>query len=136
MKKLPSPAMLARGLTILILLIFFLSAGSIFLPLCRKDQQNMCAEIYQNGVLIQTIDLSAVKEPYSFIITGENGAANEIQVNPGSIGILSATCPDKICVHQGFLTNDLLPITCLPNHLVIRLVPAKDAPSSLDAVTY
>lgn len=85
-----------------------------------KETQ-LIADIYQNGELLESISLSTVTENYTFTVTGDNGAENEIQVRPGSIGILSANCPDKLCVHQGFITSSLLPITCLPNHLVIQV---------------
>ena len=86
-----------------------------------SEQSMITADIYQNGQLLQSIDLQQVTESYTFTITGENNCYNEIQVRPGSIGILSASCPDKLCVHQGFIDSSLLPITCLPNRLVIQL---------------
>ena len=52
---------------------------------------------------------------------------------------MSADCPDKLCVKQGFIDRPVLPIACLPNRLVIRLCPAKDSSASHaapDAVTY
>ena len=96
------------------------------------------ADIYQNGQLVQSITLDTVEESYTFTITGENGCYNEIEVRPGGIGILSADCPDKLCVHQGFISTSLLPITCLPNHLVIqiRVTDSSDGDSALDIVTY
>jgi hypothetical protein len=56
------------------------------------------------------------------------------------LAIVSASCPDQICVHQGFISTSLLPITCLPNRLVIRVreevsVPDDTAPVP-DGVTY
>lgn len=79
------------------------------------------AEIYQNGELTQSISLSEVTESYTFVVHGENGCENEIEVRPGSIGIISASCPDKVCVNQGFVDNSLLPIVCLPNNVVIQV---------------
>ena len=70
---------------------------------------------------------------------GENGCVNEVEVRPGSIGILSADCPDKLCVRQGFISDTRLPITCLPNRLVIRLRPVSDTAEDMpipDTVTY
>lgn len=96
------------------------------------------ARIYQNGILLQEIDLSAVSEAYQFTVTGDNNCTNVVEVRRGSIGIISADCPDKLCVHQGFIDNTLLPITCLPNRLVIQLTgrsqsAGEDAP---DIITY
>ena len=79
------------------------------------------ADIYQNGELKQSILLSDVTESYTFTIYNEQDNFNQIQVRPGSIGITSASCPDQLCVHQGFIQTSLLPITCLPNRLVIQL---------------
>lgn len=115
--------------TILILLIAIIvfclawiwSHHSLFPPAISNGNSNITADIFQNGVLIQSIDLSAVTESYTFTATGENNCCNEIEVRPGSIGIISANCPDKLCVHQGFIDSSLLPVTCLPNRLVIQI---------------
>ena len=88
-------------------------------------------------ILIKNIYLSDVSETYTFTVQGENGCVNEIEVRPGSIAIISADCRDKICVHQGFISDAKLPITCLPNRLVIRLRPVSDSPGAEpDAVAY
>ena len=96
-------------------------------PNASFTSDNMVADVYQNGKLLKSIPLSSVTENYTFVVTGENGAENEIAVASGSIGIISANCPDKLCVHQGFIHNSLLPITCLPNRLVIQIRQEKEA---------
>lgn len=83
--------------------------------------QALYADIYQSGELLQTIRLDTVTDEYIFEVPGEGGASNTVCVRPGSIAIISANCPDQICVHQGFISTSLLPITCLPNRLVIRV---------------
>ena len=54
---------------------------------------------------------------------------------PGAICISEASCPDKICVGQGYISNSLVPITCLPHKLVIEL-RADNAASDLDAISH
>ncbi len=76
------------------------------------------AEIYVNGKLTDSIPLNRVSETYRFTVENESGS-NVVEVRPGSIGIVSADCPDKICVNQGFITDSHLPVTCLPHRLVI-----------------
>ena len=98
-----------------------------------ENGQALYADLYQNGELLQTIRLDTVT-------AGNAGATNTVCVRPGSIAIVSASCPDQICVHQGFISTSLLPITCLPNRLVIRVreevsVPDDTAPVP-DSVTY
>lgn len=93
------------------------------------------ADIYQNGDLLESIALDEVVAPYTFTLTGDNDCTNEIQVRPGSIGIISADCPDKLCVHQGFIDSTLLPITCLPNRLVIQIRTESTASLPGDEIT-
>ncbi len=44
---------------------------------------------------------------------------NSLQIKDGKVRMLSADCPDKRCVKQGW--TSALPIICLPNHLVIEI---------------
>ncbi len=110
----------------------------VLAPLSQATDKPLVARIYQDGVLIQSIPLSTVEDTYTFTVVGENGCRNEIEVRPGSIGILSADCPDKLCVNQGFINTSILPITCLPNHLVIQLqeASADEGDSVIDMTTY
>ena len=94
--------------------------------------QALYADIYQSGELLETIRLDTVTDEYIFEVPGEGGASNTVCVRPGSIAIISANCPDQICVHQGFISTSLLPITCLPNRLVIRV---REAATCLDDTT-
>ena len=136
MKKLPSPVKMARGLTLLIIIIFCVCAGFLLHRALHTQNAPAVAEIHQNGTLIMLIPLDETREPYSFTVEGANGAYNVIEVKDGRIGITSASCPDQICVKQGYHGNGLLAITCLPNHLVIRIKDAPSGESDLDAVTY
>lgn len=86
-----------------------------------SDTESRTADIYQNGILLESIPLTAGQESYSFTVTGENGCFNEITIRDGCVGISSASCPDKLCVHQGYINSSLLPIVCLPNKLVIQV---------------
>lgn len=107
-------------------LVFLLLGSIIAILLSRNTDGKYIADIYQNGNLIQSIPLYEAEKIYSFEIKGENGCTNLVEVRPGSIAIISADCPDKLCVHQGAISNSLLPITCLPNRLVIQLRAASD----------
>ena len=100
-----------------------------------RQSQESEAFIYQDGVLIERIDLALVDTPYTFTVTGEGGCTNVIEVRPGSIGVLSADCPDQLCVHQGFTDSLLVPIVCLPNRLVIQ-VSAPSSAAQTDITAY
>ena len=105
----------------------------IFRPVSPKEA---IADIYQNGSLIKSIPLDTAEAPFSFTVTGENDCFNEITVKDGGICISNASCPDKLCMHQGYIRSSLLPITCLPNRLVIQVREiGKDEVFSDDSLT-
>ena len=78
------------------------------------------AYIYSKGALIETIDLDAVTIPYEFTVETDLGN-NTIYVEHGGIQVVSADCPDQICVHQGIIHDSAVPIVCLPHQLVIQI---------------
>lgn len=118
-------------LTGVLIAVILLSAGVL---VWRKlnPQSAQIAKITQNGQVLQEIDLSQVKEPYSFVIEGENGALNTVQVEPGRICISEASCPDQVCVHQGWISDGSEPIVCLPNQVIIQITGGG---SQVDAAT-
>ncbi len=118
-------------LTGVLIAVVLLSAGVL---LWRKlnPKPAQIAKISQNGQLLDEIDLSQVKEPYSFVIEGENGALNTVQVEPGRICISEASCPDQICIHQGWISDGSEPIVCLPNQVIIQITGGG---SQVDAAT-
>ena len=119
-----------------LLILCVVSLMYIFLP--RDSGSSMVADIYQDGTLQISIALDQVKTPYSFTVTGEDGGENRVEVRSGSIGIVSADCPDRLCVRQGFLDAPGIPIVCLPHRLVIRLRPADtpQASEDFDIISY
>ena len=75
------------------------------------------AELYQNGTLIRTVPLN---EDARFTVSAPNGGSNTVVVSAGRIRVEEATCPDKLCVKQGWARTGSYPIVCLPNGLVIQ----------------
>ena len=76
------------------------------------------AEIRSDGKLIKTVSLKNSEEEF----TVKAGAGfNTIRVFGGKIGVSDADCPDKVCVHTGFISSGKIPIVCLPHRLEIRV---------------
>lgn len=120
----------------MIVIIFLLSAAALLWMHYGKID-GRTAEIYQNGTLLYTIDLNAVTESYEITVTGENGACNIILVEQGQISMKDASCPDKLCVHMGKIHNASLPVTCLPNKVVIRITSDTENDNDTpDAIAY
>ncbi len=127
------------ALAIAVLLVLITASCLLYLLLTDRRQGACTAEIYQNGRLIRVIPLDQVQKAYSFDVVGQGGCINRIEVRPGKIGVIWADCPDRLCVEQGFAESPVIPITCLPNRLVIRLKVEDALPADTavpDAVTY
>ena len=128
------PTKIALILSGVLAILCFISI--LCLLLYPKLDKRYIAYIYVDGILYESIPLYEITTPYSFRICTETGAYNDIYVESGSICISSADCPDRVCVKQGAITNNLLPITCLPHHLVIALKPVNLPVNQPDAITH
>lgn len=108
-------------------------AASAFLWLHNQAGKNSTiATVVQNGETLYTFDLSAVHNTQTYTI-GEAGAQNTIRVSEAGIAVISADCPDQVCVYQGTRSHGPEPIVCLPHHLSIQFSAEADTP---DAVTH
>lgn len=87
------------------------------------------AEIYQNNILVRTVSLG---EDTQFTLDAPGGGFNTVTVEDGRICVSQASCPDQVCVHQGWVSDSAVPIVCLPNQLVIQI---KGGESDFDAAT-
>lgn len=115
-------------LTAALLLVSVLAS----LPLLRRTQGTV-AKIYLDGQCIRSIDLSQVDSPSEFTVEGPAGT-NTIRVEPGRICVSQAGCPDQVCVHQGWISDGVVPVVCLPNRLVIQ-IEEQQAGAEIDGVS-
>ena len=105
---------------VLILILLVISLCVIIPSLFQKDTGE--AYIYVNGELYASYDLSAVRDIH---IEAGNGIVNDISIADNSIYMKDATCPDRICVHQGPISRNNESICCAPAGLLI-LIRSKD----------
>ena len=134
MKNPPSTKLAASVLSIAIIVLFFICLLAILLPEhIPHNSRGAVAEIYQSGELLYALPLEEITERQTLTITAGEEACNVLEICPEGIRVLSASCPDKLCMRQGWLATSGLPIVCLPNELVIRITFPDAAP---DAVTY
>ena len=77
------------------------------------------AELWADGVLVRTVDLSVDGE---YRIESAEGW-NLLSVRDGKLAVTAASCPDGDCVRCGPRNSDP-PIVCLPNRVSIRFSEA------------
>lgn len=101
---------------ILFLVLMILGAGSFILIKNNLKPGNE-AEVYVDGSLVQTIDMTR-NDIYLFdTLYG----TNTVVVEGGEIRVSEADCPDKICMNMGGVSRSGETITCLPHKLVIEV---------------
>ena len=105
-------------LILALLLLALVGAGGFWL--LRSRDTGTVAVIWVDGQVFDRIDLARVEDSYEIEIDTQYGH-NRILVEPGAISVLSADCPDQICVKQGKMTGGGVPIVCMPHRVVIEI---------------
>ena len=114
----------------------FLLGGVVIISaltaLALRQAPSSIAHVYKNGELIESLDLNAIAEPFTFTVSDGDSVVNVISVEHGRLCVSGASCPDKSCIHQGWTGGGYVPIVCLPNRLLIRF--DNNGSPDLDAV--
>ena len=92
------------------------SVTAIFI-IANSGAKGKIAKIYSDNELVRTVSLDREDE---FTIKSKEGY-NIIRIRNGKISVRESDCKNQICVNQGETDNDIVPIVCIPNGLVIRV---------------
>ena len=99
-----------------------------------SSAETAAAVISRDGVIVQTIDLSAKSEPRTFRFVDDRGS-NLVEIDSGRIRVADADCPDRICVHTGWIEWQGQIIACVPHGLTIVIEhEGEEVPHGPDAV--
>lgn len=79
--------------------------------------------ISQDNREIYRLDINKDQE---LRIDSPDGGYNVIRVQDGQVSVTEADCPDQVCVRQGEISDDAVPIVCLPHKLVIEVTAESD----------
>lgn len=97
-----------------IVLVLAVAVLLCFLP--KDSTGSSQAEIYLNGKLVRTVDLT---QDQTFTVTDRY--SNEITVAEGRICVSASDCPGQDCVHSGSISTLGRILVCLPNGVEIRI---------------
>lgn len=99
-----------------------------------QPEEGLIAVVRLDGKIVAAVDLNQVTESYTQTFTGTSGNSNTVEFAPGQVRVHDATCPDQLCVGQGWADgSSLLPIACLPNSLIVEVATPQDL--GLDSVS-
>lgn len=109
---------------IIILGILVISAVSwgVYHYFFTEDQVK--AEIYYYEELIETVTLDRGADK-TFSIPQDANVIFQLYQD-GSIAFIESDCPDKVCIHAGRLKTAGQFAACLPNGIVMKIVPLKE----------
>jgi len=86
------------------------------------EDEAVRAEIYYYSKLVETVDLVPGQER-TFSIPQNENVVFQID-NEGNIRFAESDCPDKICIKTGKIHIAGQSAACLPNGIVLKIVPA------------
>ena len=90
-----------------IMLFFALSVGALKNVNCSKATTDIQISI-PPGTTVATLLLI-------------NNAENQYKLEKNKIAVIDANCNDKICINQGYISNTIAPIVCLPHKIIIKI---------------
>ncbi len=112
---------MTRGDKLLIIVVVILSITSIFLiknNIFGYKEKIIRIEI--DGSLYEEIAMDEVEGVNKKLIKSKLGT-NEVEYSRDYIRVVDASCPDKLDVKQGSISEVGQMIVCLPNKLVIEI---------------
>ncbi len=112
----------ARNDIVLISAVILLALISFFAIYLNRTEGGY-AQIIQNGV---ETDVYPLDKEAEIDIPSDNGGYNRLIIKDGCAEIVSASCPDGLCISQGKVKFNGETIVCLPNKLVIKIVSGTD----------
>ena len=104
-----------------VLALAVLACAGFLLWQSGHAQAAVTAQIYQYGELVEEVRLDQVTGSYTIPLSGEDGSENLVEVEPGRIRVVSANCPDQVCVRQGWISDASVPVVCLPHQVVLEI---------------
>lgn len=113
-----------RILCLVIAVVILAGAGgwTIWRQIQQKKSDVGIAEISVDGEVLYTYDLGQTYAVPVQISISEETKDNVIEIGTGYIQMVSASCPDHLCMKTGQISKPGETIICLPHRVVITIV--------------
>ncbi len=109
---------------IIIAVILLAACIFYFVYNMQSDKGTAKAEIYYESELVMTVMLNKNEDRAFKLPQNENVVFHLYE--DGSIRFEESNCPDKVCIKSGKLRHIGSSAACLPNKVILKIVPVKD----------
>lgn len=120
--------MIKKG-DILIIVSLCVVCALLFVSSIVSSGGSKIAVIYLDGKIQQEIELASVEKEYLLEVGG-----CVLKVDKNSIEFCQSTCPDKLCVKKGRLSDSGDTMACVPNKVAVSV--KSTGKNQFDAVAY
>ena len=103
---------------------------ALWLVLPHGGTTDCTAEIWIDGQMVRGIYLP--QAPDEVISLAEYGKEVQLEVKNHRIAFISSDCPDKVCIHNGWLSREGEQAICLPNRVSVTLTDGSTVPVELN----
>lgn len=99
---------------------------ALWLLLPHGGTTDCTAEIWIDGQMVRSIYLPQAAD--EVISLAEYGKEVQLEVKNHRIAFISSDCPDKVCIHNGWLSREGEQAICLPNRVSVTLTDGSTVP--------
>lgn len=104
-----------------LLLVLAVLAAAVLLFAGRKlffSKSPAAVTVSVDGAEVMTLDLN---QDCDEIIESPGGGTNRLVIKDGAVHMEEASCPDKVCIKQGAVSETGQSIVCLPNRVIVTI---------------
>ncbi len=103
------------------IIIIMLALGGMFYYHNLASSGEPFVSISVNSEEYEIIPLTEANNNFRREIKGANGLT-VIEILDQRVRVISSACPDKLCVHSGWIDKPGQILVCLPNKVVVRII--------------
>ena len=105
----------------LILIILALSTVILLVTRSRNDQGAYVVVMVRNEEVARySMAINGIYDIYDiYDNNGNNAKINTIEIKDGRVRMLEASCPNHLCIRQGWIRFEGQSIVCLPNKVTV-----------------
>ena len=104
---------------LLLVAVILAVAGVFFIGnMVINRQPAMKVEVTVDCEIVEELDLN---KDIELVIHGHKGGTNTLVIEDCKVHISHASCPDKLCMNQGIITQSGEMIVCLPNLMIAKI---------------